>query len=182
MNFLPKDYEIPTESRYMKFEEGENRFRVLGEAIIGTEYWMEKDGERKPVRVKPNTPVPIGEVAINDLTGNPDIKHFWMFPVYNYKAKKVQLLELTQKTIMRAIKDLVSNQKWGDPKEYDIVVTRGKDGQKTSYTTMPDPKETLTDEIKKEYKDTLIDLNQIWKGEDPFKVNSEDVDPSEVQI
>ncbi len=44
--------------------------------------------------------------------------------VYDYKAKKVKIMELTQKTVMAPFKPLVENPKWGDPKSYDITMTR----------------------------------------------------------
>ena len=179
MSFLPKNYEIPVDSNWMKFEEGENRFRVLNAAIVGTEYWTEEGDKRLPVRVKPEVSVQLSKVAMNTFTGEPDIKHFWMFPVWNYKAKKIQILELTQKTIMKEIRGLSANKKWGDPQEYDIVVTKGKDGGKTVYSTIPDPKEELTPDIVETAAKTYVNMDAIWKGGDPFK---EDVDPSEVKV
>ena len=40
MAFLPKGYELPvSDGGYMKLEKGENKFRVLSEAITGQEVW-----------------------------------------------------------------------------------------------------------------------------------------------
>ena len=49
-DFLPSDYKIPTTSKYMKFKQGENRFRILTSPIIGWEYWVNTEKGRKPVR------------------------------------------------------------------------------------------------------------------------------------
>ena len=51
-NFLPQDYEIPQDvGNYMKFEDGENKFRILDKPIIGWEGWKtHSDGSHKPVR------------------------------------------------------------------------------------------------------------------------------------
>ena len=39
MGFLPKNEREPVTSNYMRFEKGENVFRVLSSAIVGMEYW-----------------------------------------------------------------------------------------------------------------------------------------------
>src|SRR6266436_1331299 len=112
MDFFNKDYEIPQISKYMKFEEGENIFRILGSfinetAVMGTVYWKTADKGRMPVRLKPNVAVPASELELNPKTGEIEIpKHFWAFPVYNYRSKSIQILEITQKSIMNAIKSL----------------------------------------------------------------------------
>lgn len=87
-----EDYDIPSTSKYMKFEEGDNRFRILGSfkdgsAIRGTLYWKEENGKRMPVRLRPNVAVPMSELGTNKF-GEPDLpKHFWALPVYNYQEK-----------------------------------------------------------------------------------------------
>lgn len=134
-DFLPKDYEVPSTSRYMKLEEGDNMFRILGSAITGTEYWKTVAEARKPIRLKPGEVVPVGELEENPKTGEIEMpKHFWAFPVFNYGDKMVQILEITQKTIQKAIKGLIDNPKWGDPKGYDITVGRSLENGKTTYT------------------------------------------------
>lgn len=164
MSFLPTGYKEPVTSKYMKFEKGENRFRVLDSAIIGWEWWEDKeDGGRKPIRVRMNETVPSGQ----------DTKHFWAFPVWNYQDEQIQILEITQKGIQRAITALARNQKWGDPKEYDIVVSRTGEGMETEYVVQPNPKEEIPTEIKNAYESTDIKLDALYTGDDPFAVQSE---------
>jgi len=172
-NFLPNDYEIPVDSMYMKFLVGTNTFRVLAKPIIGMEFWKTKEdgsGKRTPVRRKMGEKILVSELEINPQTGKLDSpKHFWMFPVWNYKAKKLQLLEITQKTILEPIKSYVENPKWGSPTEYDILVKKSGSGKEnTKYITDHDPKEPINSEILKEFKATYINLDAIWDNEDPF--------------
>jgi hypothetical protein len=182
MDFLPKDYKIPSTSNYMKFEEGENKFRVLGSAIVGTEYWTEKDGKRTPVRVKPGTNIPMDQVSIDPKFGKKSILHFWAFPVFNYQTSKIQILEIKQKSIMTAISGYVNNPKWGDPKEYDITITKTTEGGKVAYSVMPDPKEELNPEIKEAFMSTTINLEALFENGDPFVAPAnEDVDPGEIE-
>src|SRR3990167_6879378 len=176
-----EDYEIPNISNYMRFEEGDNRFRILGAfsentAIKGIEYWKTVDGKRVPVRLHTNQPVPVEELEVNQF-GDPDVpKYFWALPVWNYQDKRVQILEITQKTILNFVKKQIENPKWGDPRNYDFVVTRTNNKGKTEYTVSNDPKEKLSEDIQKAYKRMYINIHALFEGNDPFRSEGE---PSE---
>jgi hypothetical protein len=102
----------------MEFEEGQNAIRILSSAIVGYKWWVEAgEGRRKPKRVRTADEVP---AAVKNATDDEDkAKHFWAFTVYNYNTETIQVLELKQQTIMRAIEAFVKNAKWGDPKKYE---------------------------------------------------------------
>lgn len=170
--FLPLDFQMPADNsgKYMKLQQGENRFRVLDSAITGWEYWTEDNGKRTPHRVKDKTVIPMSE--FNRADGK--VKHFWAFPVYNYDAKEIQILSLNQKTIMQAITMLVKNPKWGDPKHYDIVIHKTGQQLETSYTVSPDPKEPIDAGVEQAYKDMHINLEALWTNGDPFEPKEED--------
>ena len=173
--FLPTDYDIPTESNYMKFEKGENQFRILSEPVMGWEWWLDKpEGGRTPKRIRMGEPLP---VLSYDDDNKP--KHFWAMIVWNYSAKRVQILEITQKSIQKAITNLQGNAKWGSPYDYDLVVTREGDKLQTEYTVVPDPKSDLKPEIDKAFQDTEIHLENLFEGLDPFKP-VEEIDMSDL--
>ncbi len=129
--FLPEDYSIPKPpSDYMKLEDGLNSIRILSSAITGYEYW---NTDNKPVRSKICWDE-LPEDIKPDKQGKYTIKHFWAFVVWNYSLNRVQILQLTQSTIQKQIKALVSNPKWGNPKMYDIAITRSEESNGiTSY-------------------------------------------------
>lgn len=162
-NFLPQDYKMPT-GNYMKLQEGENTFRVLSSAVTGFEYW---NTDNKPIRSKTGWKFLPEDIKIED-DGNTKINHFWAFVVWNYTDNKVQILQLTQKTIMSVIKSYVNNPKWGDPKGYDLVITKEKVGGKTSYTTMADPHSVVDPKISENYAQQNINLEALFVGGDPF--------------
>lgn len=167
MTFLPQGYEsIPTNSNYLKFEDGENPFRVLSSAIVGFEYW---NTNNKPVRSKTSWNTIPDDIKY-DEDGRFRINHFWAFVVWNYNEKKVQVLEITQKKIMKALKALVDNPQWGDPKGYDITVTKSGKGFDTDYVTMPSPHSELDPEIASIYSNTQINLEALYSGKDPFSI------------
>lgn len=176
MDFLPDDYQIPVVAgNYMKFKDDENTFRVLSSPIVGYEYWIDtEDGKRQPVRKTMTETIDVSKV--------PDpsqIKHFWALVVYNYKASynsvkkeyigKVQILEITQKSIQKTMRALASNPKWGNPRDYDLVVSKTGQKLETRYTVTPDPKAPLDPEIKKQYEGMAINLKALFEGEDPFE-------------
>jgi len=162
---LPKDYtEVPQSGgNYMKFKPGKNRFHVLSEAIIGYEYWTK---DKKPVRSKTKfTSTP--NIKTNDA-GEPEaVKHFWAFVVYNYEDNAMQVLELTQSSIQRAMKAKIDNRE-GDVTDSDFIITKSGEGLTTEYDVDIVPhKEILEEESIKE-KAQEVNLAALYEGKDPF--------------
>lgn len=158
-DFLPTDYEVPaTGGNYMKLRIGENRFRVLSSAIVGYLYWTK---ENKPVRSRSLWDEIPEDARLEEGVFKP--KHFWAFLVYNYEAKKMQILEVTQNTIMTAITAYVRNPKWGDPKTYDMAITATGEGLSREYATIAEPhSESPILNVPH------LDLTVLYEGGDPF--------------
>lgn len=179
MSFKPEGHEKFSVSNYMKFEEGANKFRVLREPITGYVYWEDANGEvvprgklggegAKPIRMRPN-----GDFSNEQISA---MKMFAAMVVYNYNAGKVQILDITQMKIMNALDALLDSPSWGDVVDYDIVVTKTKTGplpMDVEYSTMPEPKAELSEEVLKAYEDTDINLEALYDGEDPFETKEE---------
>lgn len=165
MSFFPsEDYKIPSNSNFMKFVDGKNKFRVLSSAIVGYEYW---NTENKPIRSR----TPFDEMPDDikvEKDGKTRINHFWAFVVWNYEEKRVQVLEVTQKTVMGAIKAYVDNEAWGDPQGYDFVVTRSGSGFDTEYQIIANPHSPVSEEIQKVHDAKIIHLEALYEGKDPF--------------
>lgn len=159
--FGDTSYEIPVTSNYMRFVDGDNTFRVLSSAIIGYEYFKD---DNKPVR----SHEPFDEMP-TDMKEGGEIKHFWAFVVYNFKAKRIQVLELTQKGIMKKMQAYIKNPSWGNPKNYDITVTRSGAGLNTEYEVMANPHKPLDSKITAQYENMKVNLNALYEGNDPFK-------------
>ena len=177
-DWLPVGYKEPATSNYMKLAPGENTFRILSRPIMGYEWWKdEKDSEgkdiRRPHRVKEDT-----DILIEKVDSPEQIKHFWAMVVYNVNDNKIQILEITQKTIKRGIEALARNTKWGSPINYNIVITRSGEGRDSEYQVNPEPKEELDKKIIEQCEKMDIDIEKLYTGEDPFgkKVEDEGVD------
>ena len=173
-NMLPDEYEVPQKAgNYMKFQDGENQFRFLSQAIVGWEGWIEDDGNRKPIRHKMDEPFDPSEI-------DPEtIKHFWAVVVWNYSLKRVQILEITQRGIQKSLRALEKSKAWGSLLNYDILVTKSGQKLETEYQVNPCPPKLLDKEISKEYKATDIDLEKLFTGEDPFGKKTE-VNPDDI--
>ena len=165
----PENYEVPKgEGRYMKFEAGANKFRILEKPVFGWEAWKAgEDGKDKPVRFrmseKPNDLRPFRNSRLN---------HFWAMPVWNFKTKRIEILEITQKTILAAIENLARSEDWGSPLGYSLTVTKeGSTKEDTRYHVAPSPHQPLPDEVKNAFavvQEEGFDLNAIYDGGDPF--------------
>ncbi len=163
---LPKNVEIPKSAgQFMRFSDGKNRFRVLSDAVIGWEGWKDKKPFRHEgavCRIKPE------QVDLNQ-NGNPNINYFWAMVVWNYGEKKIQVLSITQKTVMSVLKEFEDSSDWGDLRGYDVEVNRAKVGDKTTYTTMGIPPKPVSAEITEAYANTEIDLKKLFSGEYPIE-------------
>jgi hypothetical protein len=160
----------------MELEEGLNTFRVLSSAVVGYEWWVDsgEDG-RKPLRVRTADEVP--EEVKNAVESRAKAKHFWAFTVYNYKAKSIQVLEIKQQTILRAMEAFVKNAKWGNPKLYDLVIEKVKTGSRdwdVEYSVIPEPPSPIDEGIAELAKMVPVRLEALYDGGDPFAVTSEE--------
>lgn len=167
-NFLPDGYEVPeTSGSFMKFQPGPNRFRFLAKPIMGAVFWEETEEGRRPVRAR------LGETLTIDptkLKKDDRPKHFWASAVYNYNTKTIEILEITQKAVLRGIVLLAKNPKWGSPLGYDLIVTRKGEGFDTEYQVTPEPKEALDAPIAELWEGAKESLNleALFSGGNPF--------------
>jgi len=159
MNFLPQDYSAPRSSNnYMKLLDGENRFRILSQPVLGWEDWIDK----KPVRYR-----------MEDKPGKPydpakPLKHFWSFIVFNYAAEDIQVLHLTQASIRHAIEDLCKDSDWGHPSGYDIKIFKKGQMVDTTYTVNPVPHKPLDSYLINCFNDKPCNLEALFDCADPF--------------
>lgn len=167
MSFLPDNYEQPQGSgSYTRLSQGENRIRIISNSIIGWEAWTH---ENKPVRVKQDQK--------DLLNGRTDLKgdkprHFWAFLVWNYKTQQIEIFEITQKTIQDGILALYHSSDWGDPKGFDITITKNGEGMETNYNTQGAPKSQFQPgKVKKAFHDRPCNIHALYDGQDPFDLD-----------
>jgi len=161
-DFLPEDYEVPVgESNYMKWIEGDNKFRILQKPIFGWEGWKDKVPHRFPMDEMPTDLVQYKDSQVN---------HFWAMPVWNFTTERVEVLEITQKGIQGAIAGYANNEDWGSPLAYNITVNRkGTTMSDTEYSVTPSPKTDVPLEARAAFDEmTDFEITRLFNGGDPF--------------
>jgi hypothetical protein len=158
-------------ANYMKLETGTNKFRALSKPIIGWIVWEEdEEGNRKPVRTQ-----------INDEPENPTgedkdrPKKFMAMAVLDHADGEVKILEITQQSIIKAIKAYAANPDWGNPFTYDITISKSGEGLKTKYNVQPSPKKPLAKNLIAAANEKPCNLDALYDGADPWDVDNGEV-------
>ncbi len=181
-SFLPENYEVPKTigGGYMKFQQGDNKFRVMSAVTMGWEYWTE---DKKPKRFKEMLKtVPLDA----DLTRGWPQKHFWAFIVWNFQTKQIEILQITQATIQTALTSLIHNDDWGDPRHYSITVNKTGEKMETKYQVLPSPAKPVPEEIVNAYAEKYINMEALFTGGNPFDAADEnktkvvEIDPNDI--
>ena len=100
---------------------------------------------------------------------------FWTMLVWSYKDNAPKVLDITQGTILKAVEGLIKNQKWGDPRRYDLNINREGTGRTdTKYIVTPSPHGDYNDDITEfiaavKEDPGLVQLSRIWEGKYPFE-------------
>lgn len=183
MSFLPDDYADAKKAvsksggDYLKFQDGETKFRILDKPIVGYIAWA----ERKPYRIR--TTETFSE-KFPDVTLDADnkTKIFWAMPVYNVNTEEIQLLEIDKATVLSAIEGLATDADWGDPTGYDIKVIKAGKGKDTTYTTTPGKASPIDPQILKDLKDMGMNISALYDGGNPFKSDNGAEEASEEDL
>ena len=182
MGFLPQGYTAPeAQSNYLKPKKGAVKFRAVGEAITGFEWWIEEGGKKKPVR---STTAPTSKpenIRIND-DGSYTVKHFWAFPAIDRAdlGGVIKIMEITQASVMRMLEDYMLNSDWGDITEYDITITGKGEGMSREYTVIASPLKPLTKKEVKLIEKTKVNVKALLYGADPFDEKWTEPTPDEL--
>lgn len=172
MSFLPSEYKVPDNSNYLKLQDGETRFRILGSAIVGYEYW---NTSNKPIRSKTQFKGVPHDIRLDDEGVPTKVKHFWAFPVWDYEYKVVKILEITQSGIQNQISAYIEDKDWGSPFGYDLKITRQGKGFDTKYTTIAAPHKPVDPEAVAALAAKPVNLDALFAGGNPFEPKAANV-------
>jgi len=170
MPYFPENVKTESVSRYIspsKLPAGKTKFRFLGDPMFFFETWIKNpDGSSTPKRFAMDEDIPLSEV------GPDGVKQVMATKVYNYTQKAIQIMSITQVTILSPLKLASENKKYGEPTGYDTYISKTGVGQQSRYTFDKDPKEKLSDEVIKADKMVEMDLHLLLIGADPFLKDS----------
>lgn len=162
--YISEDATSSNASSYMKLEKGDNKIRLISKPIAGYVEWIDK----KPVR----TPITDGQPEATDEENPP--RKFIAVAIIDQKDGNVKILEVTQQSVIKAIRALANNADWGNPFTYDLNINKSGEDLKTKYVVTPSPKKALSKEAIKKAGEKPCALEQLFQGEDPW--STEDAD------
>lgn len=163
--FVSSDAVSGGDALYFKPQTDENRVRVISMPIFGWVEWTEdEEGKRKPVRTQ------IDDKPEDSDDDNKAKKFMTIAIIDREDDDKVKIWEITQQSIIKAIKALSDTPDWGKPFAYDIIVTKTGEDLKTKYVVTPCPKKQLDKSIVREAQQRPCNLDKLFEGENPWEV------------
>ena len=170
MPYFPDEVKTESVSKYIspsKLSEGSTKFRFLEEPIFFFETWQtDSSGNRTPKRFAMTEEIPVSEV------GPDGIKQVMASKVYNYSARAIQIMSITQVTILGPMKEATKNPKYGDLPGYDVYIKKTGIGKQSRYSFDKDPKEAMSEEVKKASGYVVVNLDAMLINADPFLKDS----------
>jgi hypothetical protein len=161
---------------------GSVRFAMLSdEPLEFYECWGSCDGASKPFRFD-YEPTPeditseMGDFEPREGRGGPgtvDVKFAIAVPVYNYESGKVQVLQITQKSILKELDSISQMEDYEDLLSWDFNISKKGSGLTTEYTVRPVPRkkgaQEHVDAAWLESKSEGFDISRLLTGGNPFK-------------
>lgn len=186
--FAPKDFDKVSNSGYMKFQDGSNKVRFMGEPVTGYTYWVDDAGkvvQKGKLSGKGGKPIRAETFEGFDMVARTNMSPFAAAVVWNYAINKIQILEIKQKAVIAGLDGLAESKSWGDITGYDIIIKRTKTGSEArdvDYSVIPEPKAKVPQEALEAYEAVDINLKALYSGADPWKGGGEVEDNSEPTI
>jgi hypothetical protein len=162
---------------------GSVRFALLSdEPLEFYETWgTSSDGKSKPFRFSyeptyEDVVVEMGDFEPREGRGGPgtaDIKFAIAVPVYSFDAGAVQVLSLTQKSILKELDQISQMEDYAELLAWDFQLSKKGSGLLTEYTLRPVPRkkgaQEHIDAAWLEAKSNGFDISRLLTGGNPFK-------------
>jgi hypothetical protein len=159
------------------------RFCLLSEEPLEFyELWGEgPDGKAKPFRFDSEPGPDDITLALGDYTrrvnregtGVEPMKFALALPVYNYETARVEVLQLSQKSLIRELDAVSQMEDYSDILAIDFLLGKEGSGLNTEYKLTPVPRKKGADkDITAAWSDVRaagFDIDRLLVGADPFK-------------
>lgn len=170
--FFGEGYKLPEVStwKYSRIEKDKTlRIRILSKPLIGWEYF---NTEKKPVRSK-TRPVKLENPSISTYTWKEaPAQEFWALKVYNVDSKQIEVFSINKKTIKEMMMNLYLDDDYWSFLNYDLKISKTWEGTETKYSVLPWKVEPLSKEVLELAEKTPVNLEALYLGDDPFKVDN----------
>lgn len=162
------------------------RFCLLSdEPLEFYEVWAEgPDGKARPFRFDSEPSPDDIALALGDFsrrlnregTGFEAIKFCLALPVYNFETARVEILQLSQKSLIRELDGISQMADYEDILAIDFLLGKEGSGLNTEYKLTPVPRKKGADkaitEAWEETRSAGFDLARLLDGADPFKADA----------
>ena len=161
---------------------GSVRFALLSdEPLEFYESWGSTNGTNKPFRFDfeptyEDVVAEMGEFEPREGRGGPgtaDIKFAIAVPIYSYESGKVQVLQITQKSILKELDAISQLEDYSNLLEWDMTISKKGTGLNTEYSVRPMPRKKGSQEFIDaawiEAKAEGFDISRLLQGANPFK-------------
>ena len=168
-----------------KIQSGSNvRFALLSDQPLEFyECWGEaEDGSVKPFRFAEDPSADDISTEMGDDytrrqnrdgTAPEPVKFAIAAPVYNFDTSAVQIMQLSQKSIIRELDGISQMEDYANLLEHDFVLGKEGNGLNTEYSLRPVPRKKGSDKAIDgawaEAKDGGFEIGRLLTGENPFK-------------
>jgi hypothetical protein len=99
--------------------------------------------------------------------------------VWDYASEAFKVMEIHQTTILEGIKELQTDENWGDVREYDLNFKRVEKDGKVSYKITPLPKTKVPKAMAEALASTPYRMENLYEGGHPFGDDAEVPEDSE---
>jgi len=162
---------------------GSVRFALLSdEPLEFYESWgLASDGSSKPFRFDfeptyEDVIAEMGDYTPREGRGGPgtaDIKFCIAAPIFNFEAGSVQVMSISQKSILRELDAISQEEDYANLLEWDFTLSKKGSGLTTEYKLRPAPRKKGTDATLtaawEEVKAAGFDIARLLTGGNPFK-------------
>lgn len=162
-DFVPDEVVSSGGNSYLSLSKNDSvKIRIISKPIFGWLSWEDKTPVRTHIDDEPE---------VIDENNKP--RKFMSVAVIDREDESVKILEMTQQSVIKAIKALAANPDWGNPFSYDITISKTGEGMKTKYTVQPSPKKPLPKDVIKAAQAKPVNLNAVFEGLNPWEVEEE---------
>lgn len=164
---------------YFKIKDQElKRIRLLGTRADGflIRGWLTFGMDNKPMYSTLDKPFDPDQLGLDKYGNKQQIWEFWMVPIWNHDAGIVQLWEIRQKTIQKALFGLTDpknvNKQWADWRNYDIeIFFNNSNSPLDKYRINPYPPAELSSKVMDHLQKVLpgIKMDDVFNGKDPLE-------------
>ena len=110
-----------------------------------------------------------------DGTAPEPVKFAIAAPVYNYDTSAVQIMQLSQKSIIRELDGISQMEDYANLLEHDFVLGKEGNGLNTEYSLRPVPRKKGSEKAIggawTEAQESGFEIGRLLTGENPFKAD-----------